>query len=72
MPIDRITVFCFGASYFVALVLEVLHLLQPLRAERWLRTCFAGAGLVAHTIFLAVQRPPLASQYGSITAIPTK
>jgi ABC-type transport system involved in cytochrome c biogenesis permease subunit len=66
MPIDKITVFCFAASYAVALVVEILHMLRPLRVERWLRTVMAGAGLIAHTLFLAVQKPPLASQYGSI------
>src|SRR4051812_37767379 len=63
---DQIKVFCFGASYALALALELLHLVHPLRAERWLRTGVAGAGLFAHTIFLAVQRPALASQYGSL------
>jgi ABC-type transport system involved in cytochrome c biogenesis permease subunit len=66
MPLERITVFCFGASYGLALVLECLHLLYPLRFERWLRTSIAGAGLFAHTVFLLVQRPALASQYGSL------
>ena len=27
--LDRITLFCFGASYAVALLLELLHLLRP-------------------------------------------
>jgi ABC-type transport system involved in cytochrome c biogenesis permease subunit len=66
MWMDRITVFCFGASYAVALVLELLHLLRPLRVERWVRTCFAGAGLIAHTLYLAVQRPALGTQFGSL------
>jgi ABC-type transport system involved in cytochrome c biogenesis permease subunit len=66
MPIDRITVFCFAASYAVALLAEVLHLLRPLRVERWVRTCFAAAGLIAHTLYLAVQQPALASQFGSL------
>ena len=66
MPIDRITVFCFAASYAVALAAEVLHLLRPLRVERWVRTCFAAAGLLAHTLYLAVQQPALSSQFGSL------
>src|ERR1051326_1486852 len=66
MWIDRITVFCFAASYAVALALELLHLLRPLRVERWVRTCFAGAGLIAHTLYLAVQRPTLGSQFGTL------
>jgi ABC-type transport system involved in cytochrome c biogenesis permease subunit len=66
IDIDKITVFCFAASYTVALLLELLHLLWPVRMERWFRTTCAGAGLLAHTAFLLVQRLPLASQYGSL------
>jgi ABC-type transport system involved in cytochrome c biogenesis permease subunit len=64
--IAQITVFSFAASYTLALVLELLHLVWPTRIERWSRTVAAGAGLAAHTVFLLVQQPPLGSQYGSL------
>jgi ABC-type transport system involved in cytochrome c biogenesis permease subunit len=66
MPLDKITRFCFGASYAVALLLELLQLVRPRSVQRLTALTFGGAGLLAHTIFLAVQRPPLASQYGSL------
>jgi ABC-type transport system involved in cytochrome c biogenesis permease subunit len=64
--LDGISRFCFGASYAVALILELLQLLWPRPIQRLLATGFGIAGLFAHTVYLAVQRPPLASQYGSI------
>jgi len=66
MPLDKITRFCFGASYAVALVLELLQLFWPRSVQRYVALGFAGAGLLAHTIYLAVQQPPLASQAGSL------
>jgi ABC-type transport system involved in cytochrome c biogenesis permease subunit len=64
--LDGISRFCFGASYAVALILEFLQLLWPRPIQRMLATGFGIAGLFAHTIYLALQRPPLSSQYGSI------
>ena len=63
---DRITVylFCFAASYAVAFALEVLYQLRPRPVLRLLGVGFGAAGLVAHTIYLAVQRPALAWQFG--------
>jgi ABC-type uncharacterized transport system permease subunit len=74
MRLDRITVFCFGASYALALVLELIHLLQPRPALRWFATILGGAGLLAHTVYLArlfffVPGPPPASQFGSLLFI---
>src|SRR5262249_5665893 len=66
MSIDRITLFCFGASYGVALALELIQLLWPRPVQRLLTALFAGAGLLAHTLFLAVQHPPLRDPYGSL------
>jgi ABC-type transport system involved in cytochrome c biogenesis permease subunit len=66
MPLDRITILCFAASYGVALALEFLHLFRPRPVYRWLTAGFAAAGLLAHTLFLLVQRPPLASPFGSL------
>jgi ABC-type transport system involved in cytochrome c biogenesis permease subunit len=66
MPLQNVTVFCFGASYAVALILDVLQLLWPRRIQRLVRSCFAGAGLLAHTIFLCVHQPSLSQRYGSL------
>src|SRR5262245_53023995 len=63
---DRITLFCFGASYAVALLLELAHLFRPWRMLRWGAAAFGVAGLVAHSVFLAAQNPPLGSQYGTL------
>lgn len=66
MPIERITLFCFAASYGLAMALELFQLARPAKAARWLCLVAAGAGLLAHTLFLLVQRPPLAGQFGSL------
>ncbi|MFL5242784.1 MAG: cytochrome c biogenesis protein CcsA [Gemmataceae bacterium] len=65
MPFDRITLFCFQASYAVALSLELVQLVQPRPVLRLLSLGFGWAGFLAHTLYLAAQGPPLASQYGS-------
>jgi ABC-type transport system involved in cytochrome c biogenesis permease subunit len=64
--LERITVFCFAASYTVALILELVRLWRPYPALRLLSLGFGGAGLVAHTLFVAVQRLPLATPFGSL------
>jgi ABC-type transport system involved in cytochrome c biogenesis permease subunit len=66
MPLDRITLFCFEASYAVALILELLQLVRPRLVLRFLALGFGSAGLLAHTLYLAVQRPPLAEPFGTI------
>jgi ABC-type transport system involved in cytochrome c biogenesis permease subunit len=63
---QQIQVFCFAASYGVALVLEILQLFWQRRVQRYLRTGFAGAGFLAHSIYLLVNRPALSSQFGSL------
>ncbi|HKI31180.1 MAG TPA: cytochrome c biogenesis protein CcsA [Gemmataceae bacterium] len=64
MMFERVTVFCFAASYAVAFVAELLQLLRPRPVLRLVSVGFGCAGLLAHTIFLAVQRPGLASRDG--------
>lgn len=66
MPLEKITILCFAASYAVALVLELLRLVWPKRFERLLATFFASAGIFAQTVFLCVQHPSLATRYGSL------
>lgn len=63
---DRITQLCFVASYAVALLLELLQLFWPRPVQRLAGLAFGAAGLLAQTVFLAVQRPPLAEPYGSL------
>jgi ABC-type transport system involved in cytochrome c biogenesis permease subunit len=62
--VGKVTVVCFAASYASALLLEVLHQLWGRPLLRLLAIGFGAAGLLAHTIYLAVQRPPLAWQFG--------
>lgn len=66
MPLDGISRFCFGASYAVALLMELLQLLRPRTAQRLVGIGFGCAGLFAHSIYLIVQRPSLTSQIGSL------
>lgn len=66
MSLERITLFCFGASYAAAFALELLQLVRPRPIQRYVAIVFGGAGLLAHTLFLLAQQPPLiASQFGS-------
>src|SRR5262249_2869025 len=66
MPLDKITSFCFGASYAVALLLELLQLIRPRPVQRLVGLLFGGAGLLAQTLYLVVQQPSLASPAGSL------
>src|SRR5438046_5426568 len=66
---ERVTLFCFAASYAVALGLELWHLYQRRPVHRLLANGFGAARLLAHTIYLAVQRPPLGWQYGLLLAL---
>lgn len=52
MRLDHVTLFCFFASYLVALALEVSQLFRQGRGKRWVAVVFIAAGLVAHTIYL--------------------
>jgi ABC-type transport system involved in cytochrome c biogenesis permease subunit len=65
MFLDRVTVYCFAASYAVAFLAELLQLLRPRPVLRLVGLAFGSAGLLAHTIFLGVHHPELASRYGS-------
>ena len=64
--LGRITVFCFAASYAVGLALEVLRLFQARPALRWLALGFTSAGLIAHSIYVAVNPLPLQTAFGSL------
>lgn len=62
--VDRISLTCFGASYFVALGLDCLYLRWPLRFLRVISLGFMIAGLVAQTAYLACRQPPLVEPFG--------
>lgn len=64
--IERITVFCFAASYVVALGLELWRLFQPRPILRLASLIFGAAGLLAQTAFVIVQPLPLVSPFGSL------
>lgn len=66
IPWAKVSVFCFLASYVVALALEGVRLLKQTTINRLLMIAFALAGLVAHTIYLVIRSqesglPPLLS-----------
>jgi ABC-type transport system involved in cytochrome c biogenesis permease subunit len=63
---ERITIFCFAASYGVALALEVWHLVAARPVLRLVAVGFEAAGLLAHLIYLCVQPLPLATPLGSL------
>ncbi|MFQ3594122.1 MAG: cytochrome c biogenesis protein CcsA [Gemmataceae bacterium] len=60
---NRVTIFCFVASYALALLLELLHLWLQRLSLRILALLSALAGLVAHTAFLYSKQPPLIWQF---------
>jgi ABC-type transport system involved in cytochrome c biogenesis permease subunit len=68
---SRISLVCFGASYAVGMVAELLRFLAPGKAMRWIATAAALAGLTAQTLFLAhraVTREhlPISNQFESL------
>lgn len=62
----KVSVFCFFASYFVALCLDTARLLKRLPVARWFGLAFGLAGFVAQTGYLIIRGrqeslPPLLS-----------
>jgi ABC-type transport system involved in cytochrome c biogenesis permease subunit len=60
-----IKIFCFLASYALALCLELWHHFRPHPTVRRLAQLAAAAGFVAHTLYLADKGPPLKWLTGS-------
>jgi ABC-type transport system involved in cytochrome c biogenesis permease subunit len=60
----KVTLFCFAASYAVALGLELWHLFRRRPVHQLVANLFGAAGLLAQTIYLAFNPPPLAGQFG--------
>jgi ABC-type transport system involved in cytochrome c biogenesis permease subunit len=50
--LEHISLVCFGASYAVALALEIVRLFRPLPILRVLSLIAVAAGLVAHTLYI--------------------
>ena len=46
--------------------MELIQLFWPRRVQRLIATGFGIAGLIADSVFLAVQRPSLSSQFGTL------
>ena len=63
---ERIELFCFAASYGVALALELWHQVSPRPILRVLTFLFAFAGWVAHLAFIVVQALPFDTPMGSL------
>jgi ABC-type transport system involved in cytochrome c biogenesis permease subunit len=61
---NRISVFCFVASYTLALALEVWHLWSGKLWTRVLAVLAGVAGVTAHTAFLVSRLPPLGWMLG--------
>jgi ABC-type transport system involved in cytochrome c biogenesis permease subunit len=62
--VEGVTVVCFSASYILALACEVWHQYQPRPVWQVVAWVATAAGLVAQTIYLAIQQPPLSGQAG--------
>ncbi|MCC6418767.1 MAG: cytochrome c biogenesis protein CcsA [Gemmataceae bacterium] len=67
--LDNVTAVCFAASYSMALALELLHQFRPRPVVRLLALVFTGAGLLAHTLFIASNRLPLETPHGSLVIV---
>ncbi len=64
--LERVSIFCFAASYGSALLLELWHLLRPRPILRYVSAAFGAAGLLAQVLFLATRQPSLVSATGSL------
>jgi ABC-type uncharacterized transport system permease subunit len=64
--LQNVTRFCFGASFAVALILELVQLVRQRSILRIIGLGFGAAGLIAHTVFLVYQHPAIAAPYGSL------
>ncbi len=67
--LGKISEVCFAASYGVALALELFHQFRPRPVLRLLALFFGGAGLFAHSVFIAVNPLPLETAFGSLVLL---
>lgn len=66
---ERVTLFCFAASYAVALGLELWRLYRRRPVHLLVANLFGAAGFLAQTVYLAAQRPPLGWQHGLLLVL---
>ncbi|HEV3145397.1 MAG TPA: hypothetical protein VGZ47_16005, partial [Gemmataceae bacterium] len=64
--LQGITRLCFGASYLLALGLELARTVWPRSWPRWLGLAFGTVGLFAHTVYLLVRAPSVYTPWGSL------
>ncbi len=74
MILDGVKLFCFGASYSVALASESAGVVLSARVRRILSLAFGTAGLIAHTMYLghravADKICPLTTSYDSLLVL---
>ncbi|MFO0934943.1 MAG: cytochrome c biogenesis protein CcsA [Gemmataceae bacterium] len=57
---------CFGLSYVIALVCEVIRIWRPISLLRPISLVAGSAGLLAHTLYLAYHHPSPAEPYAAV------
>jgi ABC-type transport system involved in cytochrome c biogenesis permease subunit len=57
---------CFGLSYLVAFLMELVQQVRPGRTTKIIGVLFGGAGLIAHTLYLLLAQPSPAAPRGSL------
>jgi len=66
---QNVTHACFGLSYLLAFLLELARIRWPRPALRIAGLILGGAGLFAHSWFLALHHPSPATAYGALLAV---
>lgn len=67
--LERVSTACFGLSYLLAFLIELARVRWPSVTLRTAGLILGGAGLFAHSIFLAVRHPTPAEAYGGTLAV---
>jgi ABC-type uncharacterized transport system permease subunit len=67
--LQRVSTACFGLSYLLAFLFELARVRWPSASLRTVGLILGGAGLFAHSIFLAVRHPTPAAAYGGTLAV---
>jgi ABC-type uncharacterized transport system permease subunit len=66
---QNISLACFGLSYLLALLTELARLKRPLPGLRLAGLILGGAGLFAHSWYLALHQPSPATAFGALLAV---
>jgi hypothetical protein len=69
LSLANVTENCFTFSYALALALELWHWLRPRPVLRLLAQVAGGAGLLAHTLFLALNPGVVTTPFGSLVVL---